>query len=232
MTHRILCYSDTHGNSPGHLDQAGAIALLHGGDFYRGQILRHVIAKNATEEDCAELRRITDLQWLESTKLQVFGVRGNHDVADPLGIFSRVVDLSGRVVEIAPRLFVVGIGWHGAHFFDLPREIDTEQLCNTVRRTLLRNTTAADRLILLTHYPGRFPELFGGQNASSTWWYESIRQLIQEIKPAVVIQGHLHEHSGTSGVFEWKDGRSLIINPGVRGAVVEFDMESNAASIR
>jgi Icc-related predicted phosphoesterase len=126
---------------------------------------------------------------LESTKLPVFGVRGNHDVADPLGIFSRVSDLSGRVLEIAPRLFVVGIGWHGEHFFDLPWEVDIKQLCNTVWRTLLRNTTAADRLILLTH-------------------------------------------SGTSGVFEWKDGRPLIVNPGIRGAVVEIDMELNAASIR
>ncbi|MDB5300407.1 MAG: hypothetical protein JWO87_2070 [Phycisphaerales bacterium] len=47
MTHRILCYSDTHGNPPGHLESAGAVALLHGGDFYRGQILRHVIARDA-----------------------------------------------------------------------------------------------------------------------------------------------------------------------------------------
>jgi Icc-related predicted phosphoesterase len=232
MTHRILCYSDTHGNPPGHLDPADAVALLHGGDFYRGQILRHVVARDSTEEDREELRRVTHLQWLESAKLPVFGVRGNHDVADPLGVFSHVTDVSGSVVQIAPRLFVVGIGWHGEQFFDLPREIDIERVCNTMRRAVLRKTTAADRLILLTHYPGRFPELFGEQNCSGTWWYESIRQFIQEIKPALVIQGHLHEHAGTRGIFEWKDGRSFIVNPGVRGAVVEIDMEANTAGIR
>src|SRR5436309_5905576 len=79
----IICYSDTHGQTPQSQDDDGVTAILHGGDFYDGRILRYATGREACEEGITELRRVTDLRWLASAKAPVYAVNGNHDVADP-----------------------------------------------------------------------------------------------------------------------------------------------------
>src|SRR5206468_9536026 len=122
----IICYSDTHGQTPQSQDDDGVTAILHGGDFYDGRILRYAAGREACEEGITELRRVTDLRWLASAKAPVYAVNGNHDVADPLGVFERARDITGSVVEIAPNVLLAGIGWSGEYFFDLPRESDLD----------------------------------------------------------------------------------------------------------
>ena len=41
MESRILCVSDSHGRAPAPFDMDGVVAILHGGDFYEGRILRY-----------------------------------------------------------------------------------------------------------------------------------------------------------------------------------------------
>jgi Icc-related predicted phosphoesterase len=223
---KIICYSDTHGKSPDLRVQQDIGAILHGGDFYDGRILRYAAGSEACEEGIAEIRRTTDLRWLSETKAPVYAVKGNHDVADPLGIFSRVQDITGRVVELAPNLLLAGIGWSGQCFFDLPTESDLEAVCQNVRRSLARRISNDAKLILLTHYPGCFAELFPNRQIQPTWWYQTIRKLVHELKPMLVVQGHLHEHFGTSGVVDAGGDRCLILNPGPRGVVIEIEPET------
>ena len=221
---KIICCSDTHGKSPDLPVQQGVAAILHGGDFYDGRILRYAAGREACEEGVAEIRRITDVRWLAEVKVPVYAVKGNHDVADPLGIFAQVEDITGRVVELAPNLLLAGIGWSGQYFFDLPTEFDLEAVCQKIRRALAQRSTHSARLILLTHYPGCFPELFSDRQIHASWWYQTIRKFIHEVKPMLVVQGHLHEHFGTGGVVDADGSRCLIINPGTKGVVVDIDL--------
>jgi Icc-related predicted phosphoesterase len=48
-------------------------------------------------------------------------------------------------------------------------------------------------------------------------------KIIEEFKPVLVVQGHLHEFFGTSGIIDMGERKSLIINPGPRGATVKID---------
>jgi len=224
---KIICYSDTHGQAPGSHDHQDAIAILHGGDFYDGRILRYAAGREACDEGIAELRRVTDLRWLEQAKLPIYAVKGNHDVADPLGVFSRAQDITGRVVELAPNLLLAGIGWSRQYFFDLPRESDLDAVCEKVRRDLARRASSDAALILLTHYPGSFPELFSNRGVQPTWWYQTIRKFVYERNPMLVVQGHLHEHFDTSAIIDTGDRSCPIVNPGPRGAKVEIDLASS-----
>ena len=219
----ILCMSDTHGRAPAPFDARDVVAILHGGDFYEGRVLRYATGRNASADGLAELKRVTDLRWMDGISVPIFAVRGNHDVADPLGVFERARDITGRVVEIAPGVLVTGIGWNGEHFFDLPTERDIERVCDGLRRELSRCRSAGDRLILLTHYPGKFPELFPSTGIAGSWWYESIRAFISDTQPELVVQGHLHEHAGMSGTFPEVNEGIRIVNPGAAGQLVEFD---------
>ncbi len=91
MLYRVICCSDTHGVLPILPDYSGGTALLHGGDFYDGKLLRHAMAKASTPEDFEALKNATDFSWIDLVPMPIYAVKGNHDVADPLGIFSSII---------------------------------------------------------------------------------------------------------------------------------------------
>ena len=72
------------------------------------------------------------------------------------------------------------------------------------------------RIVLITHGPpyGTKIDNVDGQYQGN----KSYRKFIDEVKPHLVISGHLHE---TAGKHE-KIGRTLLVNPGKKGAVIKL----------
>jgi len=215
--YKFLCTSDTHGHVPPPLDETCATAWLHAGDVYSGKVLhsRSLISNKVR-------------LWKSASEVPVYAVRGNHDYTDPLGIFDMDMDITGRVVRIAPDVLIAGIGWHGGKYYDLPMDKnDIAPIVQGILRILLRELLPSDRLILLTHYPPALPdfetEFPRNWIADHGWVYPSIRSFIDEFNPAAVVMGHIHDWAGKSARLDVGSTSTLILNPGAEGMTFTLD---------
>jgi Icc-related predicted phosphoesterase len=86
----------------------------------------------------------------------------------------------------------------------------------------------ADRLILLTHYQIRAPELQSFPGSANG--FACIRELVDTFHPLAVIQGHSHEAFGCQGRLVGEGGETLVVNPGPGGGVMSIDVEGAATS--
>ena len=145
MNYRLLCCSDTHGQLPPALCEQGATAWLHGGDAMHGPA---AVDDDEPIDPLLDPLRAPIARWFMERPIPVYIVRGNHDIADDFAAFQHASDVGGFVRQIAPRLFVAGIGWHGEKYFELPRESDLEPMCQQVIRQ-------ATRLVGLSEPDGR-----------------------------------------------------------------------------
>jgi predicted phosphodiesterase len=177
---KIGIVSDNHGRP---FSTLGNIDLLfHAGDFYGHE-------KNPFGQ--WETIQPGDL----GIACPVYAVKGNHDYADPANFFSGSRDLSEKCQQIAPGLFVVGVGWHGERFYDLPNESDIEPVCKQALEDCGRKMIAGDRSILLSHYGVIAPDAVATHVNSV---YSALTRIALVLKPALIVQGHVHEWAGMS----------------------------------
>jgi Icc-related predicted phosphoesterase len=230
MKLNFLCCCDTHDVALPGIAAEGTSAWLHAGDVYSGANAEALDTYGSTDPSLrqwAEDRCRAMANWLARCPLPVYAVGGNHDVDDPWGFFADGRDVTGRVVEVAPHLFLAGIGWHGMTASDLPGEGELQRVCKGVWRQAYRMLRKADRLLILTHYQIRAPELpcFPG----SAYGFDCIRELVDEFHPLAVVQGHVHEAFGCQDRLAWEGGETLVVNPGPRGGILSVDVEGNLA---
>lgn len=227
---RFFCCSGTHGRPPLPIDDADARAWLHAGDVCSGRDVaaRAASSKPLRENTPWEFASDAELdEWIGSRKAPLYLVRGNHDVSDPYRAFARGRDVTGLVVPLAENLLLAGLGWAGQYYFDLPLEHNIAAACGALARQVLRNVANRDGLILLTHYPA--PLVGAGSGGSS---FSEIRDLIDEFRPLLVVQGHGHRSFETSSIRKFEDGsESLILNPGPNGAEVIVDISRGRAEL-
>jgi Icc-related predicted phosphoesterase len=210
--------SDTHGYLAPTFDAASVSAVLHAGDLYDAA------------ESRPELSRDPMGPWLAACTVPVFLVRGNHDYWDRLEIFERHEDVTGRIVPIAPGLFVAGVGFAPREFYDLPGETDLKPICRDVLRLARRMIGTSDKVVLLTHYPANLPGVYSEHEASEGEAFDCVRELIEELGPIAVIQGHVHEWFGQTHVVQMSGRPVLLVNPGPLGGVLQIDMDGGRAS--
>lgn len=228
MQYKLLCCTDTHDQTPPDLPQDGATAWLHAGDICSGEN-QAAMERQPTPDMLAWAagRKEAIGRWVKAQGIPIYAVRGNHDVADPWEFFANCQDVTGRLVQIAPKLFLAGIGWAGEYYYDLPREADLAAVCRQIIRQANRLLFSGDRLILLTHYPAAVPEAIPYQYGS-----ECLCDLIKELAPVAVVQGHIHELAGKQGRFHTERGDVLIVNPGPQGGILMVDTEDGRASFQ
>ncbi len=226
---KLLCCADTHGRQLPAKDETTSIAWLHAGDVENGpDVDRH--ASDIDPRTDPLLAPVAD--WFETRSTPVYAVRGNHDCTDAFGAFQSGRDVTGRVVPLAPKLWLAGIGWHGDRYFDLPRESDLESVCHDIARQARRLVLANDNVVVLTHYPPKAGDFRDARDhpGESGIWYRCIRELVSELKPVLVIEGHNHRWANTSYEIKHPCGQStFVLNPGRTGSVVELDLESRSA---
>ena len=194
--------ADSHGRPPELPPMDGVIAWLHGGDICRG-------------DNADDLARMT--AWQRSLPVPLLAVRGNHDVGRVREWFLRCEDITGGVRRIADDLLVAGVGWAGEKHYELPAEGDLRPVCDQVRRQLLRLQTVRDRLILLTHYPPAYPGCDG---------HRCILDLIEQIRPIMVVTGHLHGLAGTQAQIAPSGSVIVVHHPGLHGKALRIGVRA------
>ena len=197
--------ADTHSAPLPHWTGIEIAAVLHGGDIYD--------APSLIEDDDDPIPR----QWVESVGVPVLAVRGNHDHQDPGHFFQVADDLSGRLRKLLPGLWVAGIGFAPERYYDLPGETDLEAQCRDLSRQIRRQVMRGETLILLSHYPPKFSEL-PCEQVPANWTFRCVAQLVEELEPLAIVQGHVHEWIGR----QWRRKNVLIVSPGPQVQVLRI----------
>lgn len=207
---RLFCFSDTHQRA---LPDCKPIpdAWLFAGDLYDKQD-----RGGLTPED-VEFRNVAR-EWRKINPQPVYAVKGNHDLRDKAGFFSSAIDLTGGAIRhIADDLYLAGLGWVGEQFFELPLETHLVEHCQNIEDEWER-LGARGRLILMTHYPPHDRKAIPYKGSREGFFFDCVRNLIDEVQPMVVIAGHSHVHFGLVSAI----GLSLLIFPGRTGMTLKY----------
>lgn len=148
---KLLCCSDTHSRPLPQLDETEATAWLHAGDVYNDGYNNKTPKAQLTPDFPT---------WFGQRKIPVFAVKGNHDCFMSMSFFDLAQNAGGRCLEIEPGTLLLGLGWSGGMFCDLPRESDMAQVCAEAKREWILKSRIGDKTILLTHYPPWIPSLY------------------------------------------------------------------------
>lgn len=221
---KFACFSDTHEKPPYvDLTEIDADYVLHAGDVYD----RLSLGMHPTAFDNIK-------QWVPF-KDRLRAVRGNHDVLDPANIF-RDCDVTGRIEELRQDLFLVGLGWYGEHFYELPLERNMADVCHDIFRQACWRIPTGAQTVILTHYPAYTPGIFpddrqkgqrGQGKPPEGWFFECVAKMVEAFRPLAVIQGHVHSLMGRTGRG---DHGTLFVFPGERGGLLTVDTEERTAS--
>lgn len=213
---KFLCFSDTHGRvPPANLANTAGDVVLHAGDVY-----------DRLSKGMVPSPKNLNL-WTKAGK-DFYAVRGNHDILDPDGVFSGGQDLTERVVELTPSLYLIGLGWHGERFYELPRESDMATVCSQVVRQAIVRIPTGGQSIIVSHYPAHLPKLFSTDGPYEGWMFDCIAQMITTFQPIAIIQGHVHELAGATGKID----NTLVLFPGPDGGVLDVDLKAGVSTYK
>lgn len=197
---RILAFSDTHTLGSAikniiELDKRHNPDVVVGaGDFS--------IFGNGLKESLRELGRI---------KKPIFLIHGNHETYEELSSLSakhsHMVVIHNSVLKVDDVAF---LGYGGGGF-----ETSNKDFEDTAAR-LLKELGKHNKLVLVTHGPphGTKLDIIMGSHVGN----RSYRKFIDNHAPILSICGHLHENEGLTD----KKGKTLLINPGPHGMIVEI----------
>ncbi|MBI2670510.1 metallophosphoesterase [Candidatus Woesearchaeota archaeon] len=152
------------------------------------------------------------LKELKTTKKSIIIIPGNHEDKEELekicNKFENCIYLHKRTYKIGNYFF---IGFGGGGFST--RDFEFEEFVNKKKEEISKE----HKIILITHGPvyGTKVDLIPGLGHRGC---KSYRKFIDKFKPIIVICGHFHEAAGKLDEID----RSLIINPGKLGKVLEF----------
>lgn len=198
---RIMCFADTHGVPP-KMTLGSWDAIFHAGDFYNR------LRKTAANQPSDSLRA-----WISAQKATIYAVHGNHDIRDQDNLWTKAHDPSGTCIEM-DEAWLFGVGWNGEHFFETPTEEDLQKVCEWCIRASKMKVTKPKPFILLTHYPPSIPH---SGNAAG-FMYKCIGDLVDYLKPKLVIAGHLHQN----GPKFRMDGDRMTLFPSHEGIGVQL----------
>lgn len=198
---KILVISDIHGKKekiPLIKEEARkADLVIFGGDFC------DVSAPDSGEEILKDLLHCNE---------NLFAVIGNHDEIDFKDTLEQYdVSIEGSLSSFGGLLFT-GSGGATPFSNDTPNERSEDSIVGDLKAVLSSGPAEPDKawsnLVLVVHNPpfdtdcDRIP---GGIHVGS----KQLRTYIEELKPVLVVTGHIHESQGFS-----KIGESFILNPG------------------
>lgn len=221
MPLKFNCCSDTHAWFVPALADSDAKAWLHAGDVY-----------DHGRRNLPEMMHPKLDAWMAARTIPVHAVKGNHDCSLSAPFFDKFGNASGRCIEIEPGLLLLGIGWAGGIYYDLPTESDILKVCDEIRKEMLLKSNFGDKIIVLTHYPPWSDSLYENRTRSEGWMFEQITALVDQVKPLALIQGHVHGLFGEQMIYEGDGFETLIVSPGPYGGVLTVDPAANTAEFQ
>lgn len=146
-------------------------------------------------------------------KVPVFAIPGNCDPPEVLNYIGKNMINMHKNTYNLNNLHLVGLGGSDFNFINIGIGFTDEEAYDFLRSNLTKNS------ILLLHQPpyGILDTVRNGHAGN-----KGIRKAVDEIKPRVVMSGHIHEERG---IYENKD--TLFFNPGPakEGYYAIFDSE-------
>jgi len=162
------------------------------------------------------------LEALNSLGKPVFIIAGNHETDELLKDASfglmNIIPIDKRILEFGNYIL---IGYGGGGFslvderFEKIARVFGKRLKNLQKGSNKANSSESKKIILVTHQPpyGTDVDLIHGQHAGC----KSFTRFIREVQPILSICGHLHETAGKKD----KIGKTVVINPGWQGVILE-----------
>lgn len=161
---------------------------------------------------------------LADSSVMAFVMPGNDDPwaidrALASGHAARACD--GQVIQVGEHE-LLSLGWSNRTPWNSPRELDEDELYRRLR-ALADQLEAPASAIMNLHVPPHAsgldtaieidadfkPVLVGGQPHPIPVGSTAVRQVLEEVQPALSLHGHIHESKGVN-----KIGRTVVINPG------------------
>jgi len=129
-------------------------------------------------------------------------VHGNHETREEIKSDKQVTNLHKKIMSIENHNF---IGFGGGGFSR--KDLEFETFSKNIKK---------ENIVLVTHAPpyNTSLDILPMGHVGSM----SIKNFIKKHKPVLVICGHIHENDGKSE----KINKTLIINPGIKGKIIEI----------
>ena len=189
-------FGDVHGNlrNIGRIPElAGAAGVLITGDLtIRGGV--------------AEARRV--IEAVAAHNPRILAQIGNMDHQSVNGWLEQEGrNMHTHVVELAPGLALMGVGWSTPTPFGTPSEAPDSQLGGWLWSTY-QQVRGAKHLIVVSHTPPfatAADTLKPGVHVGS----QALRDFIERTRPALCLTGHIHEAQSVDAI-----GSTVVINPG------------------
>lgn len=205
---RVCALTDFHGSSKGIEAASRALAqyrfdvILLAGDISFNDF---ELAKNLLDKLCA-------------LKKKIFFVPGNTDTKAIINYENENLQcIDGKQTEFQGYR-ILGLGGAPLSPFDTPYQWSDDKAAEILKRA---HNKKPSELIILSHAPPKnttLDKIRSGAHIGSS----ALRAFIEEVKPLLVICGHIHEAKGWEKIKE-----TLIINPGPayngHTAVLELD---------
>lgn len=202
---KILVISDIHGKKEKinliKVEAGKADLVIFGGDFC------DITNPDSGDEILKELLHCNE---------NLFAVIGNHDEIDFKDTLEQYdVSIEGSLSSFGGLLFT-GSGGATPFSNDTPNERSEDCIVGDLKQVLSSDSGGGDRawsnLVLVVHNPpfGTDCDKIPGDIHVGS---KMLRSYIEEIKPVLVVTGHIHESQGIS-----KIGETFVINPGALAA--------------
>ena len=143
-------------------------------------------------------------------------IPGNHESNEHISyltnVFENIEDIHEKAFAIGNYLFL-GYGGGGFSMVDKHFERISKNFEKKIIKFRKHNQDA--KIILITHAPPyntKIDNIMGNPCGN-----KSIKNFIKKVRPDLVVSGHLHENAGK----EDKEGKTLLVNPGPFGKIVE-----------
>ena len=192
------------------------ITDLHGNYQKINKILVHkpdvlVISGDITHFG-KDLRVIDYLKYLKkNSNIKIFAIPGNCDSEEVINEINGMgINLDGWIINIEG-VYFIGLGGSNITPFNTPNEYTEEEIYlkfkNTVKK--VKKEDLINKFVLISHTPpyNTMADRVNNNNVGST----SIRRIIEEYSPSLVVCGHIHESRCID-----KIGNSYIVNPSPR----------------
>jgi hypothetical protein len=195
---KLLIYTDVHG-SPSSLKKIAELAKKHKPEIAVCAGDMSIFGQNLEEI----------LHKMNSIGVPTLLIHGNHESAEDVKMLcvglKNLMFIHKKAVLIKDVLFV-GYGGGGFSLLDPNFRIFGQNVKKRIGK--------AKAVVLVTHAPpyDTLIDYIGEEPCGN----KDIKHFIMEVKPDLAISGHLHENNGKSE----KLGKTLIINPGPNGKIV------------
>ena len=202
------------------------LKILAAGDIHGDTSLTKHLAERAKKENVDLVILTGDLPWAEQSTGNIIGpfakagkkvllIPGNHETLATADFLAEVYPNAKNIHGYAMKFGDVGIFGCGGADIGIHR-LSEREILETLKKgyNRLKDLPGIRKKIMVTHMhaAGSKAEFSGFPGSLS------IRKAIEAFKPDIMLFGHIHESEG----IEEKIGKTLLLNPGRMGKIIEI----------